>query len=294
MTAVAPPIAFNKIATAMGFSPSAKANLAEVYRIAEYFNAELCVLHVGEWTNQCDVTYHKFLKELNIPLDRIQLHTANGDPKVVLLDLCNKVNADLLVIGALARENIFGVFNTSIARELCRNAKLSLMLLTQSSVEARICDRIVVNGLEHPKTLDTIKTAVHMADKLGSTELYVVDELPEKQLIKPEDDKSRLRRNRKRKQLERQHHERLEQLFTKMQLPGQLEIKEKHVFGRRGYTIAHFARAVKADLLIVNSPDTKLGFLDRIFKHDLEYILMDLPANLLIVHTTKSMMNAAS
>jgi nucleotide-binding universal stress UspA family protein len=75
-------------------------------------------------------------------------------------------------------------------------------------------------------------------------------------------------------------------------LPNALDIKEQHVFGKPGYTIAHYAKAKRADLLVVNSPDTKLGLLDRIFKHDLEYILADLPTDLLIVHTTKALVNA--
>ena len=122
---------------------------------------------------------------------------------------------------------------------------------------------------------------------LPSKELFVVDELSEKSLIKPDDDKSQLNSTRKRKQIEREQHSRIEGLLQNCQVPVNLEIKEQHVFGKRGYTIAHYAKAKRADLLVVNSPDTKLRFLDRIFKHDLEYILVDLPSDVLIVHTTK-------
>ena len=44
--------------------------------------------------------------------------------------------------------------------------------------------------------------------------------------------------------------------------------------------------------MVVNSPDTRLGFLDRIFKHDLEYMLADLPTDVLIVHNTKAHQHA--
>jgi len=71
-----------------------------------------------------------------------------------------------------------------------------------------------------------------------------------------------------------------------------MEISEQHVFGKKGYTISHYAKAKRADLLVVNSPDTRLGFLDRIFKHDLEYILADLPTDVLIVHHTKAHQHA--
>jgi hypothetical protein len=106
-------------------------------------------------------------------------------------------------------------------------------------------------------------------------------------LIKPDDDKSQLNSERKRKQIEREQHSRIEDMLQNCQVPVNLDIKEQHVFGKRGYTIAHYAKAKRADLLVVNSPDTKLGLFDRIFKHDLEYILADLPSDVLIVHTTK-------
>ena len=48
----ATPKQYSRVATAMGFSPMAKANLAEVHRIAMRFGAEMFVFHVGEWTEK--------------------------------------------------------------------------------------------------------------------------------------------------------------------------------------------------------------------------------------------------
>jgi hypothetical protein len=61
-----------------------------------------------------------------------------------------------------------------------------------------------------------------------------------------------------------------------------LEIIVQPIFGRRGYSIGHFARVRRADLLIMNAPN-KLTVWDRLFPHDLEYILSDLPTDVLIV-----------
>ena len=282
-----PPVTFKRIATAMGFSPMAKANLAEVHRIAKRCEAQMYVFHIGEWNDRCETTYTGFLSELGIPNSDVVLVCKQGDPKEKLRSLCQENSIDLLALGALVRENMFKVFTVSIARDVCRKAKVSLLLLTHSRLEGMPCERIVVNGLDHPKTLDTIRTSLWLGSKLGSKELFVVDELSEKSLIKPDDDKSQLNSTRKRKQIEREQHSRIEGLLQNCQVPVNLEIKEQHVFGKRGYTIAHYTKAKRADLLVVNSPDTKLRFLDRIFKHDLEYILADLPSDVLIVHTTK-------
>jgi nucleotide-binding universal stress UspA family protein len=63
------------------------------------------------------------------------------------------------------------------------------------------------------------------------------------------------------------------------------KINEKVIKGKPGYAIRQYAETKKADLLVINSPDTHLTLLDRIFTHDIEYILADVPCNLLIVHS---------
>jgi hypothetical protein len=61
-----------------------------------------------------------------------------------------------------------------------------------------------------------------------------------------------------------------------------ISIKIQSIFGKRGYSIGHYAKVKRADLLVMNAP-SKLGLLDRIFTHDIEYILSELPTDVLIV-----------
>ena len=64
-----------------------------------------------------------------------------------------------------------------------------------------------------------------------------------------------------------------------------MQIHEKILYGKPGYEIVNFSRKKKADLLVLNSADRRLNFIDRLFPHGLEYILSDLPSNVLIVHS---------
>ena len=57
------------------------------------------------------------------------------------------------------------------------------------------------------------------------------------------------------------------------------------LFGRPGFVIREYAEKCRADLLVINSPDGRYRLMDRIFTHDLEYILEHLPCNMLIVHS---------
>jgi len=76
----------------------------------------------------------------------------------------------------------------------------------------------------------------------------------------------------------------LEELLSRIDRKNIL-LKAKTFSGRRGFTIGQYAQSVNADLLVVNSPDHHMNIFDRIFTHDLEYMLADLPCNMLIVHS---------
>jgi nucleotide-binding universal stress UspA family protein len=60
------------------------------------------------------------------------------------------------------------------------------------------------------------------------------------------------------------------------------------VSGKSGFELPKFAVKKSANLLVLGAPPRRSSFFDRLFPHDLEYILADLPCNLLIVHQTTS------
>ena len=119
----------------------------------------------------------------------------------------------------------------------------------------------MVNGLDHEKTPKTIATSVWLGDKLGTKELIVVDELSEKSIARADDDKATLKRLRQSRQIEKLPSTiELKKFLELCAGDCSMEISEQHVFGKKGYTISHYAKAKRADLLVVNSPDTRLGF----------------------------------
>jgi hypothetical protein len=62
-----------------------------------------------------------------------------------------------------------------------------------------------------------------------------------------------------------------------------IKIHSQSIFGTRGYSIGHYAKVVRADLLIMNASENRKGFLERIFPKDLEHILSELPTDVLII-----------
>ncbi len=273
---------FKKIATAVAFSPRLKANLNESVRIAQKLQATLVLIHVGTKTKEKEETIQRFLHELKFDTD-LEIIWKEGCPVEVIASIANDLNVDLLIAGALVNETLYRYYVGSIARKLTRAVNCSLLLLTNPSEKERFLDKVVINGIENPKTPDTIKVGVKFLRKINSKSLHIVEEVNPK-LIKvvTKDSKTIMKAEVIRDRIRKREKQRVRQLLNQIET-GNLRIESKVIFGKSGYSIGHYAQSIKSDLLIMNDPDKKMSVLDRIFKHDIEYILSDLPCDLLII-----------
>jgi nucleotide-binding universal stress UspA family protein len=242
-------------------------------------------IHVGDK----DLKQEQYLKHLlhRFELDREanQIVWETGDPVEKILAVCKNHHIDLLVAGALEKESLLKYFLGSVARNLSRKAKCSILMLREPEIKIKPISRIVVEGSDHPKTVNTIETAVYVAKQAGAQEVYVVQEqdagkmalIRSQELTDNETDEHR-------EKIERDEQERLDEILRCAGC-GDLKVITERLEGKPGYVISNFVREHKADLLVLNSPDTKLNLLDRVFPHDIEYALADLPCDLLIVHS---------
>ena len=72
-----------------------------------------------------------------------------------------------------------------------------------------------------------------------------------------------------------------------LKLTEKINWTTQSIFGKRGYSIGHYAKVVRADLLVMNA-EKNLGFFDRLFTHDIEHILAELPTDVLIINNEKN------
>jgi nucleotide-binding universal stress UspA family protein len=276
---------FNSIGVGVTFSPNLKANICEASRLALIFDSRLVLIHVGEQTKDKENTFKTFLKKfLDQGLD-YSIVFKPGDPVHSILTVAEVENIDLLILGALKRESFFRYYLGSIARKITRFAGCSVLLLINPSVEHVPCRHVVVNGLEDPKTSETISTAFYIGHKLKSNKITIVEEIKQSELaVKVDDDASLVKSAEEREQLRLREESRINQIVSAIpdiQKEG-LSIHSQPIFGKRGYSIGHYAQVVRADLLVMNAPN-KLGFWDRLFPHDIEHILTELPTDVLII-----------
>ena len=208
-----------------------------------------------------------------------------GDPVSTLLATCKLHSVDLLVLGALRRENVLRYYLGSVARGMSRRAKCSLLLL----LEPRICgtsfEKIVVSCVEHPKTLPTLNTAVYFAGQVGAREIHAVREVDQSGLaMAMSDDSTMGETSLVKDRLYEQEVSALQDLVASCD-QGDIPVSCKVIVGCPGFAIRQHSENSGADLLVINSPDSRYGLIDRIFTHDMEHILERMPCNMLIVHS---------
>ena len=180
------------------------------------------------------------------------------------------------------KENLLKYYVGSIARKITRKAPCSVLLLIKPSVARVACKHIVVNGLKDERTEETIKTAFLISEKLNCNKLTIVEEVSQGELhVKVSDDKTLREATIAKERLSTREDQRVKHILENINHKD-ITVKTQSIFGTRGYSIGHYAKVKRADLLIMNAPN-KLGFFDRIFPHDIEYILSELPTDVLIV-----------
>lgn len=278
-------IPFERIAVAITLSPRIAEMVCEGFRFAQAFNATLYFLHVGKNEIGSLTKIRNVINQYNKQNYPYDLVVEEGDVVDTLLNTSKDLEIDLLIAGALEKENTLKYLIGSVSRTICRKAKCSVLMLSEPSIHKTAFDRIVVSCIDNKKTSHTLDAAIYTGKHLQSKEIHLVKEDSLSNVVNlveesvPEEDFVNFYRN---KVIEEN------KIFCALEEDrdfGSLCVKHKVLKGKPGLEIANYTRKLQAELLVLNSPDSELGILDRFFPHNHEYILEDLPCSLLIVHT---------
>lgn len=276
---------FKSIGIGVAYSPNLKANLFEASRLAVFFKSKLFLIHVGDHSDEKVNMLKIILKSFEKDKLDYEVVFKVGNPVDVILSTVEKEKIDLLILGAVQRERFLKYYVGSIARKITRQANCSILLLIKPSVERVLCEHIVVNGLKDPKTEQTITTAFYVANKLNSQKVTIVEEIKQEEItVKVDDDKSLRRANIIKERIKLRENSRIKEIISHIpeDYTKNITIKLQPIFGKKGYSIGHYAQVSRADLLVMNAP-TKMTFWDRLFPHDIEHILTELPTDVLIL-----------
>lgn len=275
---------FKKIGLAFAFSPRLEALLHETSRLKSLFDADLVLIHVGDESEELRASLRLLMDKAGLTDSRIIVRWEKGNPGNRILAVCREEQIDLLIAGALKRENLVQSYLGSTARKILRKADCSVLTLLNPKTTPVPFKSIVVNAEDSPY----VESALKIACRLGMLEeakwLHVVREIklygltmaaaPQATEAEYEDF---------RQEIVRDEIASVEKKIDAIPHEG-LRINYKILSGKSGFELRKFTISKKADLLIVGAPSRKFSFFDRLFRHDLEYVFADLPANLLVVN----------
>ena len=125
---------FNTIGIGVTFSPNLKANIYQSARLALLFKASLVLIHVGEVSEEKRATFASYLDPFLKEGLLASVVFNPGEPVESILESVNQNGVDLLILGALQRENFLKYYIGSIARKITRKASCSVMLLINPSI----------------------------------------------------------------------------------------------------------------------------------------------------------------
>lgn len=273
------------------FSPNLKANVFEAIRLTSFLNAHIYFLHVGSKSVAKEKAFTDILGDSPVKSKKLSVIWKKGEPVKTIQEQCKKNNIDLLLLGAMQRENMLKFYMGSIARKLTRNAPCSVLLLIKPSLIRKPTQHIVVNAFESPQTESTILSAFHFGKALDVKKITLVEEINRSEVaIEADDDLSLRKVTLRKEELNERELTRVTEILS--HIPDSLlmgiKVRSQNIFGTRGYSIGHYAKVVRAELLIMNAAENRKGFLGRIFPKDLEYILSELPTDVLIIKSKEN------
>ena len=287
---VCPPyftLMISTLGLAIAFSPTAERMLAEAVALAERFKARLVLIHVGEHGEKEEQLLNLLLARHPFPSERLAVRWEKGDPARAILKVCDDEFIDLLVAGALKKENLLHYYLGTIARTIMRRAHCSVLLLTQPSPNPDGFKNVVVDAEDGPFVNETISLACQLCQAQNKAWVHVVRELKLYGLAMSASDQcSEDEYELIRQGLIKDEVEKVEGFLEKIP-HGNLKINIKVISGKSGFELSQFAQRKQADLLVVGAPVRRFSLFDRVFTHDLEYIFADMPCNLLIVNSRK-------
>src|SRR3954465_4873497 len=99
---------FQRIGLAIAFSPTPHAMLAEAINLARQFNGPLLLVHVGPPSEENQSKIKQMIISAGGNPSQVSVLFRKGNAASEILKFCKDEKIDLLIAGALKKENLIG------------------------------------------------------------------------------------------------------------------------------------------------------------------------------------------
>jgi nucleotide-binding universal stress UspA family protein len=273
---------YQKVVLAIAFSPRMEALIAEAKKLIGLFDGELVLVHVGTKTPELESQLAEILSRICGDLGRIKTLWKEGKPTKTILKTCAEEKADLLVLGALKKEGLLTYYVGSIARKVIRKSTCSVLTLIDPCVETTHFSQVVINGTELDVTPRVIEKGLKFCQAAQANQVHILTEIKMygfQMATAGEGSETEVALTRRK--LVQDEINYVQGILDELDQSG-LKINIKVTAGKWAVELVRYCESIGANLLIMGD-EQGLTFIDRLFPHDLEGILEELPCNLLIV-----------
>ncbi len=273
---------YQKIALAIAFSPRMEALIAEAKRLKEIFESDLVLIHVGVKTPELEKKLTEILEKQGMETKSFKTVWKEGKPTKMILQACGEENVDLLMLGALKKEGLLTYYVGSIARKVIRKAHCSVLTLIEPMISPTKFSKVVINGTQLAVTPRVIAQGLKFCQAEKASQIHILNEIKLYGLQMAtagegsEDEVALTRRK-----LVQEEIRYVQEILDGLDQSG-LKINIKVTAGKWAVELVKYCVAIGSDLLVIGD-EHGYTFIDRLFPHDLEEVLSELPCNLLIV-----------
>lgn len=274
---------FKKIGLAITFSPNGLRLLKTAVRLKNLFNAQLYLIHVGDKSPGVESQMNTLIADAGLTNESFRMLWQGGEPAKAILRAASENNIDLLIAGALEKESVIKYYLGSVARTIMREANCSVLIITSPIIESKPFKKFCVSVDFSSIGEATVKKSYEFARLEQAEEFILVKEFEVPGLAITVYDTGSTSDTEKKKLLwQKEEEEKLNLLAKELNLSG-INYSTVALFGKQGWEARNYAKNNRSDLFVVPSPPKKLKFFDKLFQHDLEFVLSQLPCSLLII-----------
>lgn len=273
------PSYFKNIGLAITFSPTGNALLMEAKRLREQFDAKLTLIHVGDKTDTAKARLNETIEKAGLDQENLKLIWTGGTPASAILRSSKKENIDLLIAGALEKEKPLKYYIGSVARRIMREAQSSVLILPRPQLIPKTYKKIFVTTDYSAQSEKTIKIAYELAKMNDAEDLKVIREF---QVMGFAIAESYGDAERNKLKWTAEEEAKLKMYLHELCLT-EVPVSTEALYGKQGWMANRYAKEHNADLLVITAPLIRSRFFDRLFTHDFEFIIKELPSPLLII-----------
>lgn len=243
----------------------------------ELQNADLYIIHAGEKKEHLESQLDMLLEKMNFDPVRTHVRWEEGDPATKVAEVCRAEQIDLLIAGALKQQNLLQYYLGSVTRKILRSATCSVLVLREPGNKPSPVKEVLVCADENPRTAALLAHAVAIGRLFRSRKVRIL-----KQVVFNSGKPARGESREGMREAINSELAKVAEMLKFSETRG-INIRIKLTSEDPARNPAEYARKYKADLLLIPAPSPRFMLFSRMLRRETEYLLTDLPCNLLLL-----------